>query len=168
MDSIVKKTGLLFGFIGSLIIVCIYLYIWQEQQYSNAGFSVVILLLPLILAFAAQITSKVKLSSYLSFKQGVLAFIACIGLIFFFEALINYLIFVIWDPEAQDIIRETQQQRQAALEGAGNNKAQYIEVNYSISGYLLAAGTKFLMYTVVGIIMSMVLRKQRPVLNSPE
>ncbi len=168
MDSIVKKTGLLFGFVGSAVIVIIYLFIWKEREFSNALLSVVILLFPLILAFASQITSKVRLSGYLSFKQGVLAFIACIGMIFFFEALINYLIFVVWDPEAQDLIRDAQQLRQDAIESTGNNKAEFIEVNYSISGYMLAAGTKFLMYTVVGIIMAMILRKARPIHKAPQ
>lgn len=163
MDAIVKKTGLLFGALGSLIIISIYLYIWQYQDFANAGFAVVILILPLILAFGAQITSKLKMSGYMSVKQGVLAFVACIGLIFFSEAIINYLVYTVWDPGAQDLIRAAQEARQAALESQGNNKAEFIEVNYSASGYLLAAGTKFLMYTVLGIIMAMILRKPRPV-----
>lgn len=163
MDAIVKKTGLLFGALGSLIIISIYLYIWQYQDFANAGFAVVILILPLILAFGAQITSKLKMSGYMSVKQGVLAFVACIGLIFFSEAIINYLVYTVWDPGAQDLIRAAQESRQAALESQGNNKAEFIEVNYSASGYLLAAGTKFLMYTVLGIIMAMILRKPRPV-----
>lgn len=163
MDAVVKKTGLILGLIGSVIIVSIYLYIWQQQDFANSGFAVVILLLPLILAFASQIFSKVKLSGYISVKQGVLAFITCIGLIFLSEAVINYLVYTVWDPGAQDLIREAQESRQAALELQGNNKADFIEVNYSASGYLLAAGTKFLMYTVLGIIMAMILRKSRPI-----
>jgi tellurite resistance protein TehA-like permease len=162
MDAIVKKTGLIFGLIGSTVITGIYLYIWQNQDFANAGFAVVILLLPLILAFGAQITSKFKMSGFISVKQGVLAFIACIGLIFFCEAVINYLVYTVWDPGAQDLIREAQESRRNALEDQGNNKADFIDVNYSISGYMLAAGTKFLMYTVVGIIMAIILRKSSP------
>lgn len=162
MDAIVKKIGFTLGLVGSLIIVSIYLYIWQQQDFANSGFAVVILILPLILAFASQILSKVKMSGYISVKQGVLAFIACIGIIFLSEAVINYLVYTVWDPGAQDLIRAAQESRQAALEIQGNNKADFIEVNYSASGYLLAAGTKFLMYTVLGIIMAIVLRKSKP------
>ena len=161
MDAIVKKISFVYGIAGSVVIALTYLYIWQQEQYMNGWFSLITLLLPLILAFGAQINSKFKLNGFMSLKQGVMAFAITILLIFITEALINYLIFVEIDPSAQETVAQAQEARKTALEAQGKQIQDPAPVDYSLGGYALATATKFLAYTVLGIIMAFVLKKKR-------
>ncbi|ARN76702.1 hypothetical protein BST97_01050 [Nonlabens spongiae] len=163
MDSIIKKIGLIFGISGALFISLTYIYIWQQQDYLNGIFTVIVLLVPLILAFGAQIVSKVKLNGYISLKQGVTAFVICIGLIFLVDGITSYLIYVHIDPGAQDLIAQAQEARRQELIEQGIQTADYVEVDYSFKGYAIATATKFLMYTAVGMLMALILRKKRPI-----
>lgn len=162
MDQIVKKNAAILGFIGAAITAALYLYIWQTKDFQNVTIGIVTLILPLAIGIAAQVYSKNKLGGYLTLKQAVLAYFLSVLLIFVTEAIINYLIFVVWDPSAQETVRLMQEKMVAQEKAATNAAVQVSEINYSAKGYLIAATSKLLFYTVIGIITAFFIKKNPP------
>ncbi len=159
LDNIVKKTAFIFGLVGATIIIASYVYIWQNQDFQNAGIGIFVYAVPLVIGIAAQVFSKRKLSGYLTLKQAVLAFFLSVLLIFVAEAVINYLIFVVWDPGAQETVRQLQETMVAERKATSNAAVQVGEINYSAQSYLIAATSKLLFYTVIGIITALFIKK---------
>lgn len=162
MDQIVKKVAVLFGLIGAALVAASYLYIWQNQDFANIPLGIFIYVIPLAIGIAAQVYSKRKLGGYLSLKQAVLAFFLSVLLVFAAEALINYLIFVVWDPAAQETVRLLQEAMVAERKASSNAAVQVSEIDYSAKGYLIASTSKLLFYTVIGIITAFFIKKNRP------
>jgi hypothetical protein len=162
LDSIVKKVAVLFGTVGAAIIVSCYLYIWQNQDFANIPLGIVIYIIPLAIGIAAQVYSKNKLSGFLSLKQAVLAFFLSVLFVFVAEAVINYLIFVVWDPAAQETVRLLQESLVAERKATSNAAVQVSDIDYSMKGYALATTSKLLFYTVIGIITAFFIKNNRP------
>ena len=162
MDALVKKTALLFGCIGAAIVIASYLYIWQNEDFANIALGIGIYVIPLAIGIAAQVYSKRQLGGYLSLKQAVLAFFLSVLLIFVAEAVINYLIFVVWDPAAQETVRVLQESMVAQEKASSNAAVQVSEIDYSIQGYAVATASKLLFYTVIGIITAFFIKKNKP------
>jgi hypothetical protein len=162
LDSIVKKVAVLFGTVGAAIIVACYLYIWQNQDFANIPLGIVIYIIPLAIGIAAQVYSKNKLSGFLSLKQAVLAFFLSVLFVFVAEAVINYLIFVVWDPAAQETVRLLQESMVAERKATSNAAVQVSDIDYSMKGYAIATTSKLLFYTVIGIITAFFIKNNRP------
>ncbi len=162
MDQIVKKNAAVLGLIGAAITVLLYLYIWQMQDFQNKIIGVITLILPLAIGIAAQVYSKHKLGGFLSLKQAVLAFFLSVLIIFVSEALINYLIYVVLDPGAQETVRLLQEKMVALERETSNAAVQASEIDYSAQGYLIATTTKLLFYTVLGILTALFIKKNPP------
>lgn len=162
MDQIVKKVAVFFGLIGAALVAASYLYIWQNQDFANISLGIFIYVVPLAIGIAAQVYSKRELGGYLSLKQAVLAFFLSVLFIFSAEALINYLIFVFWDPAAQETVRLLQEAMVAERKANSNAAVQVSEIDYSAKGYLVAATSKLLFYTVIGIITAFFIKKNQP------
>ncbi len=159
MDQIVKKNAAVLGLIGAAITVSLYLYIWQSQDFQNKAIGIVTLILPLAIGIAAQVYSKTKLGGILTLKQAVLAFFLSVLIIFVSEALVNYLIYVVLDPGAQETVRLLQEKMVAAQREASNAAVQASEIDYSVKGYMIATTSKLLFYTVIGIITALFIKK---------
>ncbi|WP_172443323.1 DUF4199 domain-containing protein [Nonlabens agnitus] len=159
MDQIVKKNAALLGIIGAAITASLYIYIWQTQDFQNMTIGVVTLVLPLAIGIAAQVYSKNKLGGFITLKQAVLAYFLAVLLIFVTEAIVNYLIYVVWDPSAQETVRLMQEKMVAAEKATSNAAVQVSEIDYSAKGYLIAATSKLLFYTVIGIITAFFIKK---------
>lgn len=159
MDQIIKKSAAILGLIGAAIIVSLYLYIWQTQDFQNVAIGIATFIIPLAIGIAAQVYSKKKLNGFLSLKQAVLAFFLSVLIIFIAEAVINYLIFVVWDPQAQEVVRELQENMVAQRRANSNAAVQISEIDYSAKGYLIATTSKLLFYTVIGIITAFFIKK---------
>ncbi|MGB3590065.1 MAG: DUF4199 family protein [Nonlabens sp.] len=162
MDHIIKKMGLLYGLVGVFVVSGIHIYMWQIRQVDNALITLALYMIPLILGFGAQVHSKFKLSQYITMRQGVLAFVTCVGLIFFFESIVIYLIFKIWDPSMQDVMLQAQNERRQLLIDQGQQVGEVIPANYSKGGFAASTALKFLIYTIAGILMALILKKKRP------
>ncbi|SCX97289.1 Protein of unknown function [Nonlabens sp. Hel1_33_55] len=162
MDQIVKKNAAVLGLIGAIITATLYIYIWQTQDFQNMAIGVVTLILPLAIGIAAQVYSKNKLGGYLTLKQAVLAYFLAVLIIFVTEALVNYLIYVVWDPSAQETVRLMQEQMVAQEKAASNAAVKVSEIDYSAKEYLIAATSKLLFYTVIGIITAFFIKKNPP------
>lgn len=160
-DSLVKKTAVLFGLVGAAIIVACYLYIWQNADFANIALGIFIYIIPLAVGIAAQVYSKRQLGGFLSLKQAVLAFFLSVLLIFVAEAVINYMIFVVWDPEAQQTVRLVQEGMVAKEKANSNAAVQVSEIDYSMKGYAIATSSKLLFYTVIGIITAFFIKNNR-------
>ena len=162
MDQIVKKNALILGLIGAAITVALYLYIWQSQDFQNLSIGIVTLIIPIAVGIGAQIYCKNKLGGYITLKQTVLAFFLSVLIIFVSEAVINYLIFVVWDPAAQETVRLMQESMVAQEKANSNAAVQVSEIDYSAKGYLIAATSKLLFYTVIGILAAFFIKKNPP------
>ena len=162
MDEIVKKNAAVLGLIGAAITAALYIYIWQTEDFQNMAIGIVTLILPLAIGIAAQVYSKNKLGGYLTLKQAVLAYFLSVLIIFVTETFVNYLIFVVWDPSAQETVRLLQEQMVAQEKATSNAAVKVSEIDYSAKGYLIAATSKLLFYTVVGIITAFFIKKNPP------
>lgn len=162
MDQIVKKNGLVLGLIGAAITISLYLYIWKNQDFQNITIGIITLIIPVAIGLASQIYSKNKLGGYITLKQTVLAFFLSVLIIFVSEAVINYLIYVVWDPGAQETVRLMQEAMVAKEREASNAAVQVSEIDYSIKGYAKAATSKLLFYTVIGILAAFFIKKNPP------
>jgi len=162
VDQIVKKNALILGLIGAAITVALYLYIWQSQDFQNLSIGIVTLIIPIAVGIGAQIYCKNKLGGYITLKQTVLAFFLSVLIIFVSEAVINYLIFVVWDPAAQETVRLMQESMVAQEKANSNAAVQVSEIDYSAKGYLIAATSKLLFYTVIGILAAFFIKKNPP------
>jgi hypothetical protein len=162
VDQIVKKNAFLTGVVGAAITAACYLYMWQTQSYQSIAMAVIIYAMPLALGIAAQVICKNKLGGYITLKQTVLAFFLTVLLIFVTEAVINYLIFVIWDPEAQEIVQQLQAAAVEERKASSNAAVQISEIDYSATTYLTAATSKLLFYTAVGILIGFFIRRNPP------
>ncbi|BAO56606.1 DUF4199 domain-containing protein [Nonlabens marinus] len=162
MDSLVKKTGVLFGVVGAAIVIACYLYIWQNEDFANIALGIGIYIIPLAVGIAAQVYSKKRQGGLLTLKQAVLAFFLSVLIIFVGEAVINYLIFVVWDPEAQETVRILQESMVEQEKASSNAAVQVSEIDYSFKGYAIATASKLLFYTVIGIITAFFIKKNKP------
>ncbi|AZQ44580.1 DUF4199 domain-containing protein [Nonlabens ponticola] len=162
MDNIVKKTAAIYGIIGALITIGSYVYIWQTRDFDNLSIGIGLLIVHLILAVGAQIHSKKKLGGYLSLKQAVLAFVACAAIMFLSEAIINYLIYVVWDPAAQEQVAQMTAELAEQRRANSNQEIEEATIDYTIAGYAQAAVSKLLIYTVFGIIAGLIIKKNPP------
>jgi len=159
LDQIVKKYALIFGLLGSLIVSGIYLYLWKTPAWENVPVALSVWVVPLVFGIAAQIYCKKKLNGFLSLKQAVLAFFLCVLIIFVLESTLLYLIFVVWDPETQEILRSINEGAVELEKATSNRAVQTVEADYSLKGYALGTTTKLLFYTVIGIITAFFIKK---------
>ncbi|WP_194850649.1 DUF4199 domain-containing protein [Nonlabens antarcticus] len=159
VDNIVKKIAAIFGLAGAAVVVSCYLYIWQNQDFQNVWIGIATYVIPLSIGIAAQVYSKRQLGGYLSLKQAVLAFFLSVLIIFIAEAAINYLIYVVWDPAAQETIRLLQETMVEQRKATSNAAVQVSDIDYSAISYIKAATSKLLFYTVIGIVMAFFIKK---------
>lgn len=160
MDSTVKKTGLTYGLIGAVIVAALHMYMWQVREVDNGLVSMALYLIPLLMGIGSQIQSKFKLNQFISLRQGVLAYIVAIGIVFVLESLTIYLIFKVLDPSMQDVMAEAQREQYELRKERGENIGEPMPADYSIGGFVASTALKFLIYTVFGIIMALVIKKK--------
>lgn len=163
MDSIVKKTGLIFGIIGGVLFAANYIIIWKNEIFSDALYGTILRLFPIIMGIGAQIVSKLKLKNYISFKQGVIAFVICTAIMLSSELIVNYLIYVQIDPEAQERIEEIYQQNKEALEAQGLKAMEEVKRTITFSTLAIQTALSFLIYLIPGMITALAMRKKRPI-----
>lgn len=158
MDNIIKKKSLLIGLAGAVLAACIYIYLWKYKQYSNGWLALIIYFAPIALGIIAQLISKKSVGSMITMKQCVLAYFIVILLFFISEAVVNYLIFVIIDPDAQEIHKEFTLKAQQANPNAAATSKVFKGYTYSIGEYFTAIVSKTLLYTVIGILSGFIIR----------
>lgn len=152
VDGIIKRQSAIIGLIGAIIASAAYVAIWKLQWYSSGWMAMVILITPLILGITAQILAKRALQGAISLKQCVLAFLIVVVLFFVAEALINYFIFVIMDPSAQEEMREATLKAVSTNPNSAASSGVFKEPTFTPGEYFRAVLSKTLLYTVIGII----------------
>lgn len=162
MDQIVKKNAFTIGVIGAIANLTLVVYIWQTQAFASVSLGIVMIILPIPFGIAAQWWSKSSLNSYISLKQGVLAFFLCMLVIFFVDFIANYLIYVEIDPAAQTIAEKATEQFAQKNENALANQEVFKKPEYSLASYFTGFVSKLLFYTIFGIISSLIFRKEIP------
>lgn len=159
-DRIVKQKGIIIGTIGAIITAIIYVMIWKQELYTNVGLGIVTMIYPILLGIAAQVWAKFALQSYISIKQAVLAYFVTILLIFVTEAVVNYLVFVVIDPTAQEAANQALQEFTAQNQNP-NATQGFKEPEYNLKYYSIALVSKLLFYTIPGILTALIFRKKQ-------
>lgn len=162
LDQIVKKNAFIIGLIGAVANLALVIYIWQIQAFSSVGLGIAMMILPIPFGIAAQWWSKSSLNSYLSLKQGVLAFFLCMLVIFLVDFIANYLIYVQIDPGAQAIAEKATEEFAQKNENALANQDVFKKPVYSLGSYFTGFISKLLFYTIFGILSSLIFRKETP------
>ncbi len=162
MDQIVKKNSFSVGVIGAIANLALVIYIWKTQAFTDVGLGIVLLLLPIPFGIAAQWWSKKSLNGYMSLKQGVLAFFLCMLVIFFIDFIVNYLIYVEIDPEAQAIAEKATESFAQKNENALASQDVFKKPVYSLGSYFTGFLSKLLIYTIPGILSALIFRKEIP------
>jgi hypothetical protein len=152
VDGIIKRQSAIIGMVGAIIAVTAYVAIWKFQWYSSGWMAVVVLIAPLLLGIVAQVLAKRALQGAISLKQCVLAFLIVVVLFFIAEALVNYLIFVVIDPSAQEEMREATLKAVSTNPNSAASSGVFKEPTFTPGEYFRAVLSKTLLYTVIGII----------------
>lgn len=160
MDKVVKKIGLLFGIVGGATFVVNYLIIWQNEIFGNALYGTILRLLPLLLGIAAQVTSKIKLNNIISFKQAVIPFVICTAIMLVTELIMNYLIYVVIDPGAQEKIMQLYLKNKELMEAQGVKTMETMQRTINLKSLSSGAALNFLIYMIPGLIVAFVMRKK--------
>ena len=152
MDSIIKKQSAIIGFVAAAIAALCYVIIWKYQLYASGWMALIILIMPLALGIVAQLLAKSVMQGAISLKQCVLAYLIVIVLFFVTEAVVNYLVFVVIDPSAQDAMREVTLNAIGQNPDTAASSGIFKQPDFTVGEYFRAVLSKTLLYTVVGII----------------
>ncbi len=159
MDNIVRKTGLVYGLIGSVFLIGLYIYLSENQILTGGLYAVLIYLIPMLLAIIAQVHSKFKLNQFIDLKSAMVAYVVCIGLICLSKLIIVYLIFNELYPEMQDIALQTYAERKAELQAQGIEVGEMV-ADFSLKTSLISIAMEFLGYLIPGFIIALVIKKK--------
>jgi len=152
VDSIIKKQSAIIGFVAAAIAALCYVIIWKYQLYASGWMALIILIMPLALGIVAQLLAKSVMQGAISLKQCVLAYLIVIVLFFVTEAVVNYLVFVVIDPSAQDAMREVTLNAIGQNPDTAASSGIFKQPDFTVGEYFRAVLSKTLLYTVVGII----------------
>ena len=152
MDSIIKRQSAIIGFVAASIAAIYYIVIWKYQLYTNTWISIIRIIVPILLGLIAQLLAKRALKGVISLKQCVLAYFIVIVLFFVTEALVNYLIFVVIDPAAQNFMLEAALKAQQQNPNTAAASGVFKQPEYTLTSYIGPMISSILFYTVAGIL----------------
>ncbi|WP_124980696.1 DUF4199 family protein [Nonlabens xiamenensis] len=158
MDAKIKRDSFYIGLVGAFLTAGIYIYMWQAQDYLNAGLNTSLYLYPIIFGVAAQIWGRKIMQGKIAFKQTVLAYFICIVLIFFTESITHYILLNHINPEAKDILLEAWKGVGEQQKGLARDQV-FKAPTFSLSEFALGFATKTMIFTVVGLITGLFVSK---------
>lgn len=152
MDGIIKKQSAVIGLVASALAVTYYVSIWKLQLYTTPWVAIIRLIAPLALGVAAQLIAKRAVGNGITLKQCVLAYFIVVVFFFITEAIINYLIFVVIDPAAQNFMLEANQKIQEQNPNSAAASGVFKQPEYTLTSYIAPTLSSILFYTVAGIV----------------
>lgn len=152
MDGIIKRQSAVIGVVAAAIAATYYIIIWKYQLYFTPWISVIRLIAPLVLGVIAQLLAKRVLGNAITLKQSVLAYFIVIVFFFITEALVNYLIFVVIDPAAQNFMLEAALKVQEQTPNSAAASGVFKQPEYTLTSYIAPTLSSILFYTVAGIV----------------
>jgi hypothetical protein len=158
MDQIIKKNSFYIGLAGAVMIVALYIYMWQAQDYLNPLLNMIPYILPIILGVVAQVWGRKSMNGRISFKQVVMAYFIAIVMIFLTEAVIYYILLHYLDPGAKEILLDAWRGLSEDQNGLARSDV-FKAPTFSLGESALAFATKTLMFTVPGLITGLVISK---------
>lgn len=160
MDQIIKKNASIVGLIGAVLYSALIIYIWKSQAWANISLGIFYGLIPIPFGIIAQWWSKTSLNSYITLKQGVLAYFLCLAIIMLGDFITSYLIYVVIDPAAQEAANSAAEALIDQNENALAREQIFKKPEYSFMSYLTGFVSKLLVYTIVGILTALIFRKE--------
>lgn len=182
MNDILKRTSIKYGLIGFIIIVVAYFAIWKIDLglFLNPLVTYPISITMFVLAVYAQKQAKKELGGYISFGGALLYFEIAIATAFLGYVIAGLLIFNIIDPAAKEELLELSIQasiemsnkmlgwmgmEQAAGQMSESQMRQSIEMGptpMGIASLIIGYIGNVAFYTVVGLISSLIIKKNKP------
>jgi hypothetical protein len=152
VDSILKRQSSIIGLVAAAIAAVYYVVIWKYQLYSDAWISLIRIIVPILLGVMAQILAKRALNGSITLKQCVLAYFIVVMFFFVTEALVNYLIFVVIDPAAQNFMLEAALKVQEQNPNTAAASGVFKQPEYTLTSYIGPMLSSILFYTIAGIL----------------
>jgi hypothetical protein len=159
VDKTIKRNSFVLGILGAILTIAIYLYIWKNQEYTNTDIGLAIKLYPILLGIIAQILARRAGKGIVSFKQVVLAYFICILIVFFTEALINYLIFNVFDPSAKELANDALRSVHAKTHSSLAQSQNFTESSYSAGELIKGFFPGVLLCMIPGLITGIIISK---------
>jgi hypothetical protein len=173
MTNVIKKNGVTFGIIlaAYFVIRVALMYSIDLKLFTNGWFSLVDLIALLALTIIAIGKTKKAMGGFISFKEAFTVYFITILIGFVVYTIFNMLLFNVIDPGAKEVLQEEVIRKTVeTMKSFGGDSAMLKETvtkmretdSFSIPQQALGLGMALLMYSVVGLIVAAVMKKNRP------
>jgi len=173
MNPIVKSNGIKYGVIFALvaIVYSFAVYVIDESFFTNWWISIVLMLGGVALFVVASVKAKSEMGGFITFREAFSAFMIAAIVYILASTLANMLLFHVIDPELggriQEMIIELMYER---FEKFGMGEEQIAEAiqkmeeqdSFSMKGQLKGIFTGILFFAVIGLISSLIIKKNKP------
>ncbi len=174
MEKSLRSTAINYGMYLAVILslFTVIAYVFNIELLVN--FWLMLLILPLLsIAFGIISTVKNKnaLEGFISFKQAFTSYFITIAIGIIVSSLISILIFNFIDPEAASMLQEIALEKtRAFMERMGAPETEIDKAiaqaseqdNMSLSAQLLNIAKGLIFYAVIGLIVSLIMKKKNP------
>jgi len=173
MTNTIKKNGVTFGIIlaAYFVIRTALVYSIDLKLFVSGWFGFVDFIVLLVLTIVAIAKAKKAMGGFISFKEAFTVYFitVLIGLVTY--TVFNMLLFNVIDPEAKEIVREEVITKTVeTMKSFGGDSAMLKETitkmretdSFSIPQQALGLGMGLLMYSVIGLIVAVAMKKNKP------
>ena len=172
MNQIIKSKGINFGLIFGLALILPVLYAYTiNLNYFVSFWALGILVLTFFVhGFWVVGSLKKAQGGYVTFKEAFSVFFLANAIGLLISTIMTILIFIIIDPELQSVVKElTINKTTEFMQDMGANTEQISEAvdgireqdNYSISSQIKGYFSTLLVFSIIGSLISLILKKKR-------
>lgn len=173
MTNVIKKNGVTFGIIlaAYFVIRIALMYSIDLMLFANGWISLFDFIVLLTLTIVAIAKTKKAMGGFISFKEAFTVFFITILIGFVAYTLFYLLLFNVIDPGAKEILQEEVIRKTVeTMKNFGGDSAMLKETvtkmretdSFSIPQQALGLGMALLMYSVVGLIVAVAMKKNKP------
>ncbi|MGY0392766.1 DUF4199 domain-containing protein [Bizionia sp. KMM 8389] len=174
METTTKSNALNHGlYLGAtLALLTVIAYSVNLDLFTKWWFGVITMLAVIIFGIISSMKSRSLLNGYISFKGAFSSFFITVFIGLVISTIVSYVVFNVIDPEAATLLQEKILESQVEMmRGFGAPEASIAEVVeemekqenlYSIGNILQAMAFQLVGFSIVGLIVALVVKKEDP------
>ncbi|GGG59186.1 DUF4199 domain-containing protein [Bizionia arctica] len=174
METSIKSNGINYGLYlgGALSLLTVFAYAVNIGLFTQWWYGVGLMILVIIFGIISAMTSKKLSGGFINFKDAFSSYFFTVAIGIIISSLVSYIIFNVIDPEAANILKDklldTQVEMMRSFGAPQETIAEVVEEMekqenmFSLTKVLQSIAFQLLGFSVVGLIVALVVKKEDP------